>query len=312
MEEIESLTLEMRMRRARGDSISDIRDVLRRGGVSPEAARKVLLEVDTDAPRMSSKYDFKEEWGETKQRIERRDRGQRREYGLDLGFRPVIIGIIIVNIAVFAYMLSLPRSELGWFVYEYGFVPDVFPGNAHALVTSMFIHGGLEHIFFNMLFLYLLGCMVEKRLGKARFLLFYLASGVLAGLIYVASASSFGVPGNIPAVGASGAIFGVLAGGVLYKPLARMPIILIPVIGQVVLFISFWGIFGNPSLLKFPFRGVIPYAVVGLSYLIFWLFIAGIGLLGDVAENAHIGGFIAGFFLFTALDRWGRHRSPEG
>ncbi len=134
-------------------------------------------------------------------------------------------------------------------------------------LTSMFMHGGLFHLFANMLSLLFLGGFVEKILGKKRFLGFYLISGLVAGIFFVV-ASLFFVPDfNTYAVGASGALFG----------LTGLLMVLTPNLPVYVMFI--------------PIPIKMKYAAPAMLVLL-W----GISLLGDVpiGNTAHLGGFIAG------------------
>jgi membrane associated rhomboid family serine protease len=155
------------------------------------------------------------------------------------------------------------------------------------LITSMFMHGGIAHIFGNMLFLWIFGDNIEDRLGHLRYFIFYLVCGVLAGLAHVFSTVAF-AGGNeasllVPSLGASGAISGVLGGYILLFPTRRVTVILSWFITQVPAFIA-----------------------IGL-WFVFQL-ISGLGMLGGgsavggVAYAAHIGGFIAGLVLIKIFD----------
>lgn len=164
------------------------------------------------------------------------------------------------------------------------------PGSVYlTLLTSMFMHGGFMHLFGNMLFLWIFGDNLEDRLGRVRYLVFYLLCGVLASLAHVFSTAAFsgGESGMlVPSLGASGAISGVLGGYVLLFPRNRVNVILLRVVTQV------------PA-----------YVALGLWFL--FQFVSGLGLLGGgaqeggVAYAAHIGGFIAGLALvkFFAIGR---------
>jgi membrane associated rhomboid family serine protease len=153
------------------------------------------------------------------------------------------------------------------------------------LITSMFMHGGLAHIFGNMLFLWIFGDNIEDRLGHIRYLIFYLVCGVLAGLAHVFSTVIFA--GNseasllIPSLGASGAISGVLGAYILLFPTRRVTVLLSWFITQVPAFIA-----------------------IGL-WFVFQL-ISGLGMLGSqqggVAYAAHVGGFIAGLALIKVFE----------
>ncbi|MGH9897910.1 MAG: rhomboid family intramembrane serine protease [Pyrinomonadaceae bacterium] len=146
------------------------------------------------------------------------------------------------------------------------------------LLTSMFMHGGLAHLFGNMLFLWIFGDNVENRLGHFRYLIFYLVCGVLASLAHVFSTVMFNGNPYIPSLGASGAISGVLGAYLLLFPRQRV------------------------SVLLFYFITDVP-AVVAIGLWFVFQLISGAGMLGSgsqgggVAYAAHIGGFIAGLLL---------------
>ncbi|PYS91941.1 MAG: rhomboid family intramembrane serine protease [Acidobacteria bacterium] len=155
------------------------------------------------------------------------------------------------------------------------------------LLTSMFMHGSIMHIFGNMLFLWIFGDNLEDRMGHARYLIFYLVCGVIASLAHVASTVMFGGNQIVPSLGASGAISGVLGGYVLLFPRRQVRVIL------------------------FRFLTTVPaYVALGIWFL--FQLISGIGLLGGGAEAdgvayaAHIGGFIAGLVLVKLFDQGGR------
>jgi membrane associated rhomboid family serine protease len=146
------------------------------------------------------------------------------------------------------------------------------------LLVSMFMHGGLAHLGGNMLYLWVFGDNLENRLGHLRYLLFYLATGVLASLAHVFA--TLGTGGNmfIPSLGASGAISGVLGGYILLYP------------GRRVRVFTGRGVADMPAWIS-----------IGL-WFVFQL-VSGLGMLGEgaqaggVAYAAHIGGFVAGAAL---------------
>ena len=158
------------------------------------------------------------------------------------------------------------------------------PGSVYlTLLTSMFMHGGLAHLFGNMLYLWIFGDNLEDRLGHMRYLTFYLLCGVLASLAHVFTNTG----SYIPSLGASGAISGVLGGYILLYPHRRVR-----------------------AIVMRGFVTEIPaYLAIGL-WFVFQL-ISGLGMLGGgaqqggVAYAAHIGGFIAGLLLikFFAIGR---------
>ena len=141
----------------------------------------------------------------------------------------VTYGIILVNVLVFVYELSL-GPDLEAFFRVWAVVPATltasFSGAATGLpfpawvtlVTSQFLHGGFLHIGGNMLFLWIFGNNVEDRLGHLRFLIFYLGCGVLAGL----TQWFFSAYSTVPSLGASGAIAGVMGAYILRFPQAKV------------------------------------------------------------------------------------------
>jgi membrane associated rhomboid family serine protease len=154
------------------------------------------------------------------------------------------------------------------------------------LFSSMFMHGGIAHIFGNMLFLWIFGDNIEDRLGHIRYLGFYLLCGVLASLAHVFTTAAFATDQSsmlIPSLGASGAISGVLGGYILLHPARRVTVIL------------------------FRFLTDVP-AWVAIGIWFAFQLISGLGMLGGgsqqggVAYAAHIGGFIAGLVLIKFFD----------
>jgi len=230
--------------------------------------------------------------------------------------------LILINVLVFVFLQGLGSNEK--FTYAFSTVPaeiitgkDVvtrdrilvqpftgqqveMPGLQPTpipvyltLITSMFMHGGIAHIFGNMLFLFIFGDNIEDRLGHIRYLIFYLVCGILAGLAHVFTTAAFagGDPASllVPSLGASGAISGVLGGYFLLFPTNRVTVILSWFVTQVPAFIA-----------------------IGLWFV--FQIISGLGVLGSgsqqggVAYAAHIGGFIAGFALIKIFEI-GRPRS---
>lgn len=158
------------------------------------------------------------------------------------------------------------------------------------LLTSMFMHGGWAHILGNMLYLWIFGDNLEDRLGHGRYLLFYLLVGLLASLAHVFTSVLIGDNLQIPSLGASGAIAGVLGGYLLLFPGRRVTVILVRVVTQV--------------------RAIFA---VGVWFLL--QLVGGLGVLGGgsdgVAYAAHIGGFIAGLALIKLFDN-GRTPQTQG
>ncbi len=146
------------------------------------------------------------------------------------------------------------------------------------LLTSMFMHGGIAHIFGNMLYLWIFGDNVEDSLGHLRYLFFYLTCGVIAGLSHVFSTLAFGGNPLLPSLGASGAISGVLAGYLVLHPRRRVRVIMLRTIQEVP---AIWAIG-----IWFAFQLVSGLGMLGAG-----------SQAGGVAYAAHIGGFVAGLVL---------------
>jgi membrane associated rhomboid family serine protease len=144
------------------------------------------------------------------------------------------------------------------------------------LLVSMFMHGSWAHLLGNMLFLWIFGDNVEDFLGHLRYIVFYLVCGLLASLAHVGSTFAFGQNPDIPSLGASGAISGILGGYLLLFPHKRVTVILVRILTEV------------PA-----------YVAIGMWFL--FQIINSLGMLGGetggVAYGAHIGGFIAGLLL---------------
>ena len=204
----------------------------------------------------------------------------------------VNITLILANIVVFLYELGLeatmPHRAFDALVLSYSEVPARIPAflAGHTsfevaflpLVTSMFLHAGWLHIAGNMLFLWIFGDNVEDFFGHFTYLFFYLVCGIGAGLLHVL----FNLHSNIPAVGASGAISGVMGAYILLYPRARILtlVFIFPIPVPAVIFLGLW---------------YVGQFLAGLSTI-------GTKVTGGVAVWAHIGGFILGMFL-TAIAR---------
>jgi membrane associated rhomboid family serine protease len=200
----------------------------------------------------------------------------------------VTIGLIVVNALVFVYELMLSEGELDAFMMSVGLVPAAF--SWVAVLTSMFVHGGLLHAAGNMLFLWIFGDNVEDRMGHGRFLVFYLLCGIAAAL-----AQTWTAPDSVVAmVGASGAIAGIMGAYILLYPRSRI-VTLIP-------------IFFFIQIIEVP-------AVVFLGLWFVLQLVSGVGSIaaatggepaGGIAFWAHVAGFVAGMsgvFLFRRPER---------
>jgi len=203
--------------------------------------------------------------------------------------RPVVTTMIVaINVLVFLLQLTLAPGDVERFIYTFGLVPAHF--SVPSLFTSMFVHGGLGHVGGNLLYLWIFGDNVEDRLGHGRFLVFYLATGVVAAL----SQTAMDPESTVPMVGASGAVAGVMGGYFVLYPQSRVltlfpfPVMLFEV--PAIFFLGLWFVMQFLS---------------GLGSL---ASAAGQGLPGGVAFWAHVMGFVAGVLLVRLMQRPERQR----
>lgn len=210
----------------------------------------------------------------------------------------VTYALIAINILVFINELSLTQPQLEQFFQLYAVVPKELTANLNGipvnqpvpepltLITSQFLHGGFAHLFGNMLFLWIFGNNIEDQLGHVKYLIFYLACGILAAL----SQWFFSTQSGIPALGASGAIAGVLGAYILRFPRARVRTLLF--LGPFITFPDIPAIF----FLGIWFLQQTLYGVASLNVE------STIGMEnGGVAYWAHIGGFVFGAILGPLL-----------
>lgn len=187
--------------------------------------------------------------------------------------------LILINVLIFAFVFL--STDFENIILKYGAIPSqVFQGKGFlTLLTSMFLHGGIIHLLGNMWFLWLFGDNVEYNLGPVRFIIFYLGAGLIAALIHVLAAPSEHL--NIPMVGASGAISGLLGGYVTLFPRNKIRVFIL--------------------LLFRPLLFSLPAAL----YVGIWFFyqLLYIGAPTSIAYAAHIGGFVGGIILILLLKR---------
>ena len=181
---------------------------------------------------------------------------------------PWVTRLIFANGGMFLITLVLPGV---WQALV--FVPFLVLGRPWTVITYMFLHGGLFHLFFNMLALYFFGPRLEARLGSRHFLALYIASGIMGALL------SFFFTPRAAIVGASGAVFGVLLGFARYWPREQIYI---------------WGVF--------PLEA--RWLVIIMTALALFGGFGGGG--GGVAHFAHLGGFLGGFLYI----KWHERSSP--
>jgi membrane associated rhomboid family serine protease len=207
---------------------------------------------------------------------------------------PIItISLILVNIFVFLWQRFLLEGIPGEAIFRtYGLVPneflsavtsrwDLLPFNTLTVFTSMFLHAGVFHLAGNMLYLWIFGNNVEDAMGRSRFVLFYLLSGIVAAAFQF----FYDPTAKIPMIGASGAVSGVLGAYLVLFPYARVSTLIF-----IVIFIK---------IVRLP-------AILLLSI---WFFIQVFFSQGEgVAWYAHIGGFIFGVLTIRLFVRKVRRR----
>jgi membrane associated rhomboid family serine protease len=204
---------------------------------------------------------------------------------------PIVNSLIIaVNVLVFFVELS-QRQELNKFIYAYGLVPARYSipqisayfttgQQAIAFLTFMFLHGGFLHLLGNMWSLYIFGDNVEDRLGHLRYLVFYLVCGLASGISHLA----LNWHSEIPTIGASGAIAGVMGAYFILYPKAKV-LTLIPI------------------FFFFQFLKVPAFIFLGVWFLFQFLSAAGTSAqMGGIAWWAHIGGFVFGIIFLKLFE----------
>ena len=203
--------------------------------------------------------------------------------------------IIGLNLLVFIMQL-LSGEDSRSIVYSYGAIPQNITGFQSTqpipayltILTSMFMHGGVFHIAWNMLYFWIFGNNIEERLGHIRFIIFYLFCGVVAALSHILLS-----PGsNVPMIGASGAVSGMLGAYILLFPMAQ--------VRTIVLLGFYITVVKIPALIVIGFWAIIQVVSGLLSQ--------GNAAQGGIAFFAHVGGFVAG--LFT-IKLWQPRRSNK-
>lgn len=206
---------------------------------------------------------------------------------------PIInLSLIVVNVLVFIFQLVIQYNYgdegLQTFFYDYGMVPAFFEGSGkpyHSLLTNIFLHGGWLHLIGNIWTLYIFGDNVEDRMGRWSYLAFYLCCGLLADGTHL----FFNMGSEIPAIGASGAIAGVMGAYMFLFPRSKV-LMLIPIF-----YIPFF------------------FNIKAYLYLAYWFILQLVNGTVDFANGmdgagvafwAHVGGFVGGIALYRLfLDR---------
>jgi membrane associated rhomboid family serine protease len=227
-------------------------------------------------------------------------------------FPIVTVALIVANAIVYLFLqdgrLGLPHEGLGgdWPIPTYATIPcevtgsnpcDTVPGGPATIVTlftSMFMHGSILHIGGNMLFLWIFGNNVEDSMGPLKFIVFYVIGGLCADALQIITS-----PGSeVPSIGASGAVAGVLGGYLLLFPQARVV--------TLVLIIFFFTILELPAIL---FLGI---WIIQQALFAYFDLVQPSGTGGGVAYFAHIGGFVFGLIAIKLFaDERKRRRQEE-
>jgi len=202
--------------------------------------------------------------------------------------KPIVTYFLIGScVLVFLLQLGSQSYKTGQLFYSYGLIPSVLMGHDQlpldlyavpatvTILSSMFMHGGFMHLIGNMLYMWIFADNIEDNLGPRKFIIFYLLCGIGAAMTQVLMDTH----SQVPMVGASGAIGGVLGAYLINHPNARV-LVLIP-----------FGFFSQ--LLK----------IRALYVLGFWFILQFISSGGGVAYAAHIGGFVSGMILILFFNK---------
>ena len=211
--------------------------------------------------------------------------------------KPVVTYFLIGScVLIFLIQLGSQSYKTGQLFYSYGLIPSVLMGHDKlpldlymvpsylTIFTSMFMHGGFMHLIGNMLYMWIFADNIEDNLGPLKFLVFYLLAGIGAAMTQV----FMDTHSQIPMVGASGAIGGVLGAYLINHPNARV-LVLIP-----------FGFFSQ--LIK----------IRALYVLGFWFILQFISSGGGIAYAAHIGGFVSGMILILFFNKKTKSKVVKG
>ena len=187
-----------------------------------------------------------------------------------------ILIILIILVFIYEYYVSLRGTEaLRQFFNNYGFsLKAVLEGKYWTFITSMFVHADVQHIVLNLIALFFFGAVVEEALGWKKFLLIFIVSGLVGDLAILATSSLGLMSPNIPTVGASAAIFGLLGTAMLVKPL---------------------------EFVFYPYIIPVPLILVAFLYAIFnitaLIYVITTGTETEISFVSHIGGLLAGMLF---------------
>ena len=208
-----------------------------------------------------------------------------------------IVTYFVIGICVFIFFIQLSSQtyKTGQLFYSYGLIPSVLMGHDQlpmdlyavpafaTIFTSMFMHGGFMHLIGNMLYMWIFADNIEDNLGPSKFIIFYLLSGIGAAMAQVLMDTH----SQIPMVGASGAIGGVLGAYLINHPNARV-------------------------LVLIPYIIITIIKIRALYVLGFWFILQFISSSGGVAYAAHIGGFVSGMILILFFNKKTKNKVVKG
>ncbi len=203
--------------------------------------------------------------------------------------------LIAINVLVYAYQAFLSPAELNDFLQQWAAIPEEISGGSalYTLLTSAFLHGSWFHLGSNMLFLWIFGDNVEDVMGHVKYLIFYVAAAVGAGLAQVLISTG----SDVPMVGASGAVSGLLAAYILLFPHGRIRTMVTLGVFITMTMLPAWMMIGYWFVLQL------------ISGFLSLNQVANEG--GGVAFFAHIGGFVVGLLLTIPLRDRDRQRSQN-
>jgi len=190
--------------------------------------------------------------------------------------------LILFSVGVYFYQVELSVRGYQELINQYALIPlrfiraEMWLQGCWSLLSHLFLHANFWHLLGNMWALWLFGDNIEDHMGAFRFLLFYLTMGIIAGIVHV----YLNQGSDVPTLGASGAIAGVMGAYIIMYPFSKI-LTLIPLFGLVPLF------FEIPALI---YLGI--WFLIQISAVVY-----GVGDVSNIAWGAHAGGFMAGLFL---------------
>jgi len=232
-----------------------------------------------------------------------------------------VLTIILSVLILASYLFT--SGNLKYYEYLLGFVPS--RPNIFSLVTYTFVHVDIFHLAGNLIVLIIVGLAIEKHVGKMPFISIYISSGCIAATFDIISRLLLRISMNLPFVGSSGAIFGLLAVAALTRPMERIPTLLVvltllpllelatslPVLGELAGQFSETKVFVTILLLLAPilalamfvFPGTLPIFVAALVFIFSWIVLLVFRLPTSTSNLGHLGGLIGGFVCMFAFPK---------